>query len=279
MVTFYWTFFMLHLNPKITAFSSQKNNGYKSGHDQFDQNEIMSPISTTFKLELVPSADGAKEGDKLFSAKKVKTEEEIASGSFGCFIPENRMGISEMLQDMKRILNQHEQRILAQDQKIVAQDQKIVAQDQKIQRLNVQVLNNNIVQLMYGLVHAKVLKIVPRAKSLFPGKLSFRFEDVTSCDKIDMSTKEIVRQDATCARLRSLMDRNFKSLVRSRNSNTHPNVIKLETTKEIISSIQLDNLLDGEYLATFDRARILFNELENLDELESLIDIFNRSPT
>ena len=132
---------------------------------------------------------------------------------------------------------------------------------------------------MYGLVHAKVLKIVPRAKSLFPGKLSFRFEDVTSCDKIDMSTKEIVRQDATCARLRSLMDRNFKSLVRSRNSNTHPNVIKLETTKEIISSIQLDNLLDGEYLATFDRARILFNELENLDELESLIDIFNRSPT
>ena len=257
MVTFYWTFFMLHLNPKITAFSSQKNNGYKSGHDQFDQNEIMSPISTTFKLELVPSADGAKEGDKLFSAKKVKTEEEIASGSFGCFIPENRMGISEMLQDMKRILNQHEQRILAQDQ--------------KIQRLNV--------QIMYGLVHAKVLNIVPRAQSLFKGKLSFLFEDVINCDKIDMSTKENLRKDATCVRLRSLMDRNFKSLVRSRNSNTHPNVIKLETTKEIISSIQLDNLLDGEYLATFDRARILFNELENLDELESLIDIFNRSPT
>ncbi len=76
---------------------SQKNNGYKSGHDHIDQNEIMSSISTTFKLELIPSADGAKEGDKLFSAKKVKSEEEITSGSFGCFVTKNRMGKSEML--------------------------------------------------------------------------------------------------------------------------------------------------------------------------------------
>ena len=98
-------------------------------------------------------------------------EEEITSGSFGCFVPENRIGISEMLQDMKRILNQHEQRIHSQDQKI-----KIHAQEIKIQRLNVQVLNNNIVivQLVNGLVLAKVLNIVfPRHN--FYSRTSFLF--------------------------------------------------------------------------------------------------------
>ena len=87
--------------------------------------------------------------DNLFLATAVKAED--------CHIPEDRPGIYERLKKM---------------------EESIKNQNKVIQNLQALELNNRIVQLVYGLTHAKIIEMVPNCHEILKYKHSFRFEDV-----------------------------------------------------------------------------------------------------
>ena len=87
--------------------------------------------------------------DNLFLATAVKAED--------CHIPEGRPGIYERLTKM---------------------EESIKSRNKVIQNLQALELNNRIVQLVYGLTHAKIIEMVPNCHEILKYKHSFRFEDV-----------------------------------------------------------------------------------------------------
>ena len=57
-------------------------------------------------------------------------------------------------------------------------EESIKNQNKVIQNLQALELNNRIVQLVYGLTHAKIIEMVPNCHEILKYKHSFRFEDV-----------------------------------------------------------------------------------------------------
>ena len=225
-----------------------------------DKDVKMSPIPT-FQHELVLAHEGAEDNDKLYAATAVKADEGVPSGSLGCYIPEGRPGIYERLAKM--------------EESIKSQNTVIKNQNKVIQNLQALELNNRIVQLVYGLTHAKIIEMVPNCHEILKYKHCFRFEDVLDEPKVDVGTKNKIKMDPSCIKLKELMNGFFWDIVRNRNAEIHPRYIDLAPINEILAQINGDNTLKGRYLVDYNKAKKIYEDVLALNELQILIDVFN----
>jgi len=168
---------------------SHKKSKYKREDEPTDNNKKM-PHSFSFKHKLVSSASAAKPGDKLYSAKAVGVDEEIPFGSVGCFVPEGRSGTIEILMEKIDGLIADNVKIEAKNAEFEAQIQSLTKKFEINDALNQRKLaaefDNDLVQLVYGLCHAKILAMVKDPK-ITKGKRNLRFDVVLR--QVDALTK------------------------------------------------------------------------------------------
>ena len=234
----------------------------------------MAPVPNTFNHELVSSINGAQQGDKLYSVTEIASQDELPTGSIGTFIPEDRMSFSDMFMEMRMTVQEHTHELVNLREIIASQKELIKSQKRSIQRLNVQVLINQVVQLVFAVVHAKVLELVPWGKNIFEG-ISFKFTDIIKSDNVHSEKKNEMLGDDTYLQINSLMDEGFWYLVENRNTEAHPREINFGPIETIIDGILSDNTLDGDYLFCFELATSIFEELKLIQQVPKLIQFFN----
>ena len=99
---------------------------------------------------------------------------------------------------------------------------EILENKEKTQRIMAQDFNNLVVQLVYVLVHAKILSVIPESPMLFRDKHAFKFNDVFSCENVGQRRKDKFKLDPTYVTLKGIMNQRFWNIVRFRNVETHP---------------------------------------------------------
>ena len=126
----------------------------------------MAPIRT-FGHELLPVSEGPQDGDRLFSFKELKEEEHLEDGSLGCFISSRSEG---------GILGKIYKRIKEQDSKIEKLDHQISEVKRNLHKVLLYQLKNEIVQLVNGLLHARVITLLGDIDiKTFRGKIILTF--------------------------------------------------------------------------------------------------------
>ena len=257
-----------HFRPIMSFLGSPKSReclGYKSDDESFDANNKMSP-SQTFNREII-QGEGAENGDDLYVAKP-HDGSEIPAGNIGCYIPQGRKGTLETLLE-----NQEKQ-----NQTIKNQNQTIKNQNRIIDQLQAKALNNCIVQLIYGLCHAKIVATINNATNLYPGRHLLRFEDVLEDPRVDQATKEHLQHDPTYLSLNRIMNHQFWTVVRTRNTEAHPPFIDLEEIEMMFNQVEpgLQNLSLLNQRA-FIAAKAVYEKVKFLDELDELVEIYNEA--
>ena len=79
-------------------------------------------------------------------------------------------------------------------------------------------MNNLVVQLMFGLCHAKVLTYVQNAADLYPGQYLISFSTVLNDPLVEEEVKQALLKDGDYIALTRIMNRDFWTLVDARNA-------------------------------------------------------------
>ena len=151
-------------------------------------------------------------------------------------------------------------------------------QNRIIDALQAKALNNYIVQLMYGLCHAKVVAMIDSATSLYPGRHLLRFEDVLEDPRVDKETKDLLKRDRSYAALNRIMNHQFWMVVRTRNNEAHPPFIDLQEIQMMFDQVEpgLQHLSPISQRA-FSAAKYVYEKVKSIDKLDELIETFNEA--
>lgn len=273
--------------PFLGKRKSREKSGYKSNDDPAGKNIKMSPVAD-FRHELVQANKPAKKGDKFYVAKPHSRKKKVPAGSIGCFKPEGRVGTVDISNERMSKLEK-DIRILKKDNS--EQKTKIETYEAQLKNLNDKnellesiyrektaiEFNNDVVQLVHALLHAKILELAENPK-IIKGKLALRHDDVMKL--LTPESRRKIENDPVYIKLIEIMKSGFHKVRRRRNENTHPNTINIEMmvkkTKLVIGDDKLGEL-PNDSRRCFLTAQNIFNRIKKFDNLENLIEIFNRS--
>ena len=217
--------------------------GYKSDDESIDSSSEISP-SQTFNREHI-QGEGSEDGDSLHVTNP-HDGSEIPAGNIGWSDPQGILGTLEMLRKDN-------------------------------QKMKARTLNNLVVQLMFGLCHAKILTYVENAADLYPGQYLISFSTVLNDPLVEEEVKQALLNDESYIALTQIMNRDFWTLVDARNARARPSLIDLEEIGDIIHDIENSGT---DYLTRIQSklfliAKSSFEGAERLSDIEELVEIFN----
>ena len=273
--------------------SNQKNK-----RSRIDIAAYMSPSLSDFKNELVPSAQGASSKDEIFYATKADPTKPIPQGGYACFIPSKSRQdtVSSRLNLLEKRMNQLEieSKALKLDTSNLKKDAKRheIMHQKQAESLRTQAgeikelksenlmsiskeLRNNIVQLYYALMHAKILQIIPEAETIFSDNYLISFDQVLEHPFVDAGAKARLKKDPTYLELKRLST-TFRVIRKIRNDEVHPNVQDLSRTAAIITKINNGKtfLTDIEKKLFLENEK-LFNSFQKIGDFRILVELFN----
>ncbi|TEB18756.1 hypothetical protein C9890_0330 [Perkinsus sp. BL_2016] len=254
--------------------------GYKSEDNPAKINKEMPNISL-FKHELIESIDAAKSGDKLLAAKPVSSNEEIPEGSVRCFIAQGRQSTLELViqrvEKIDRELKGQIQELQGQNQELHGQIQELQGKNQELQGKNQELkdinekmlvcqLTNDMVQLVYGVGHAKMM-LMFKDEAIVKGKRVIYINEVLK--EANEEQKLRLKKDTTVKSLEKIMNHDFRLLVESRNSEVHPRTIDIKWIEKRISLLSSGS---GNFLSPAEKKNVLIADkiLEKIQQIDEL---------
>ena len=135
-------------------------------------------------------------------------------------------------------------------------------------------LNNDLVQLVYGLIHTRLLLFV-RDKSFTRGKRVLYYDEIIA--KVDPATRSRIQNDFTLNQLRRhLADgSDFRKIVETRNIDCHPKILNPNEIEAKIRILRDCDNLPLHYKGTRQICETVYDDIKILHRFNKMIEIFN----
>ena len=171
------------------------------------------------------------------------------------------------------------QGLQGQIQGLQDKNQELQDKNQELKDINEKMLvcqlTNDMVQLVYGVGHAKMM-LMFKDEDIVKGMRVIYINEVLK--EANEEQKLRLKNDRTFKSLEKIMNHDFRLLVESRNSEVHPRTIDIKWIEKRISLLSSGS---GNFLSPAEKKNVLIadkilEKIQQIDELKELIDIFNK---
>ena len=261
----------------MTKFGKRKshgNSGYKRERESGDANKNMSPTNS-FVHQLVKVTEPAKEGDKFYVVTPLlKKEEKLPKGSFGCYTPECREDVLDVMRkeiESLKLTSKIQGEEIKTMKKLHSNQLAINANQKKnLDKCLLVILKNKVVQLVRGLCHAEIILTLGIRT---PSRELLYFDQVIKT--LDGASKSLLTNDPTYKQLRYISGSLFRELVVDRNIEVHPKLLDVDEVESMISEIELGSLSTTEKYC-FKTIKTVFKNTKDVRRLHLLVDTYNQ---